>query len=220
VTPRRAPDSFQGFSPEAFDFFVSLAANNQREWFQEHRGIYERACREPMRRLVDELAPQGHIKLSRINRDMRFAYGRPPYRTYIAAGFDGNYISLSERGVFVGTGLYRPAGELLDRFRQAVGDPGSGTSLAEILTTLRGKEYIVDAHEWLKRVPHGYPADHPRAELLRMKGLFAGKTFGPTVPWISTRAALDRVRDAIGDLQPLAAWMRTVTAAPGNSTHT
>jgi uncharacterized protein (TIGR02453 family) len=216
MKPKRAPDSFQGFPREAFDFFVSLAANNNREWFHEHRKVYERACREPMKLLLNELAPESDVMLSRISRDARFAQGRPPYRTYIAGGFDGNYLSLSERGVFVGAGLYRPAGNLLDRFRRGVDDSKTGERLTKILDALREKDFVVDTHERLKRVPPGYPADHPRAELLRMKGLFGGKTF-PPAPWLSTRESIEAYRDAVVDLGPLAEWIRAHTREPNRA---
>ena len=202
---------FSGFSLEAFEFFASLAANNRREWFQDHKSVYERECRGPMKLLVDELAGPGRAKLSRINRDTRFLRGRPPYRAYIAAGFDGTYVSLSANGVFIGSGLYRPAGGVLRRFREAVDQEDSGRGLATIVTSLVERGYIVDTHERTRGVPRGFRADHPRAELLRMKGLFGGKMFTPS-PKLSTRASLEDFRGAIDDLRPLATWIREQVA--------
>jgi uncharacterized protein (TIGR02453 family) len=202
---------FSGFSPEAFEFFASLAANNSREWFQDHRHVYERECRAPMKLLVEELAGPGRAKLSRINRDTRFLRGRPPYRGYIAAGFDGNYLSLSANGAFIGSGLYRPAGEVLKRFRVAVDDEDSGEALATLLSSLVERGYIVDTHERTRGVPRGLRPDHPRAELLQMKGLFGGKIFAPS-PELSMGASLEEFRRAIDDLRPLATWIREKVA--------
>jgi len=204
----RIAGRFNGFPQEAFDFFEKLALHNNRDWFHAHQEVYERACREPMKQLVAELgAKPATTKLSRINRDVRFSRDTVPYRTYIAAGVDGNYISLSGAGLYVGAGLYKPEGPALERFRSAIDSNVSGRPLQRIVTSLRRKRYQVDTHERLTSAPRGYSADHPRIELLRMKGIFAGKTFAAE-PWVSTRGALQRIRRAINDVRPLADWLR------------
>jgi len=99
-------DTFNGFPDEAFTFFKQLARNNNRDWFQTHRETYEGACREPMKRLIAALgADPARSKITRINRDMRFARGRDPYRTHIAAGVGDWYLSLSAEGLYIGAGL-------------------------------------------------------------------------------------------------------------------
>jgi uncharacterized protein (TIGR02453 family) len=100
---------FGGFPREAFEFFEQLARHNNRDWFHARQQVYEQACREPMKQLIAELGanPVG-TKISRINRDMRFSRDKAPYRTYVAAGVRGNYISLSAAGLYVGTGIYKP----------------------------------------------------------------------------------------------------------------
>jgi uncharacterized protein (TIGR02453 family) len=199
---------FDGFPAEAFEFFEQLARHNNRDWFQAHTDVYERACREPMKLLVAELgANPATTKLTRINRDMRFSRDKGPYRTYIAAGVRGNYISLSAAGLFVGTGLYKPEPAALERLRNAIDSNVSGRMLQGIVTSLRRKRYQVDTHERLSSAPRGYPADHPRIELLRMKDIFAGKTFAPAA-WLSTRQSVQRIRRVVDDIRPLADWLR------------
>src|SRR5215211_4026313 len=98
---RRPPgaEPFTGFPLEGIEFFRELSAHNTREWFLAHKDVYERACRAPMQALAAALEPRwGAARISRINRDVRFARGRPPYKTYIAAGVGGRYISLSPEG--------------------------------------------------------------------------------------------------------------------------
>src|SRR5262249_30234497 len=149
------------------------ALHNSREWFQPRKAEYERVCRDPMRLLAMGLgADPTRSKLSRINRDIRFSRDKSPYRTYVATGFDGNYISLSAEGVFVGAGIYMPEADALECYREAVGDDRSGRGLTRIVATLKKKRYQVDTHDRLKTAPRGWPADHPRIELLKMKGLF------------------------------------------------
>lgn len=200
-------DEFRGFPREAFTFWTKLAKNNNRDWFQANKDVYERACRQPLQALVNDLKPlYGGGKISRINRDMRFARGQSPYKDYIAAGVGNSYISLSKQGVWVGTGMYKPEPAALARFRAAVADDGSGTALAELVRGLRRKRYDVSTHDTVASAPKGYDADHPRIELLRMKDIYAGKLLTPDT--LASPRALERVTRVMKDTEPLAAWLR------------
>lgn len=204
---------FAGFPREAFTFFEELASHNNRDWFQANKAVYERACRGPMQSLLAELAPTfGSGKLTRINRDMRFARGQAPYKTFIASGVGSRYyVSLSKDGLYIGTGIYMPDGPTLRRLRDAIADAASGRKIASILAALRRKRYYVGSHETTK-APRGYAEDHPRMELLRMKDLHAGKQLPPSS--LSTRKALDRVAAVMKDVDPLSDWLRRyVTSA-------
>jgi uncharacterized protein (TIGR02453 family) len=207
-SPEKAMTAFDGFPREAFGFFNQLALHNNREWFQAHKDEYERACREPMKQLVAALgADPASTKITRINRDLRFSRDKSPYRTYIAAGVRGCYVSLSAAGVYVGAGIYQPEPAALARFRDAVDDKKSGAALQRIVTSLRRKGYSVDTHERLTSAPRGYATDHPRIELLRMKDIFAGKTFAPDAS-LSTRRALSRIKGVMSGVRPLTDWLR------------
>ena len=202
------PDGFNGFPAEGFRFFRQLAANNNRDWFQAHKDVYERQCRAPMQLLMDELEPRyGKSKISRINRDLRFSRNRAPYKTYIAAGLGGNYIALSADGVWVGGGMYKPDAATLKRLRAAIDDSKTGSRLAQIVTTLRKKGYDVDSHDRLSSAPRGYEPDHPRLALLQMKDIYAGQQFSPQ-PWLSTAKARARIEQAMTDTRPLIKWLQ------------
>jgi uncharacterized protein (TIGR02453 family) len=199
---------FAGFPGDAIDFFEGLEKHNNREWFLGHKDLYERACREPMKALVDELGPKlGPSKISRINRDMRFARDKAPYKTHLAAGIGGTYVSLSSAGLYVGTGMYKPDSATLEKFRGAIDRDASGAQLAKIVTSLRRKGYHIDTHERLASAPRGYAAGHPRIDLLRMKDIFAGKSFAPE-PWLSTRKTLSKIERVVTDIRPLRDWLR------------
>ena len=198
---------FAGFPREAFAFFEGLASHNNREWFQANKDVYERACRAPMQSLLAELAPTyGSGKLTRINRDMRFARGQSPYKNFIASGVGSRYwVSLSKDGLYVGTGIYMPDGATLRRLREAIDEDASGRKLASIVGGLRRKRYSVSTHESTANAPRGYTDEHPRIELLRMKDVHAGKQLPPSV--LATRKALDRVVAVMNDIKPLSDWL-------------
>ena len=200
-------DEFTGFSREAFTFWTKLEKNNNREWFQANKDVYERACRQPLQALIEELKPlHGGGKISRINRDMRFARDKSPYKAYIAAGVGSSYISLSKQGIWVGTGMYKPEPAVLARFRAAVADAESGAALTALVRALRRKGYDVATHDTLASAPKGYDANHPRIELLRMKDIYAGKMLPPDA--LASSKALERVTCVMSDTEPLAAWLR------------
>jgi uncharacterized protein (TIGR02453 family) len=199
-------DGFAGFPQEATQFFRDLARNNNRDWFQAHKELYEQACREPLKMLVTELDPMGTPHISRINRDMRFVRDAAPYRTHLSTGVLKTYINLSAEGLYVGTGLYRPEPPVLQKFRSAIAANESGRELARIVSAIRKKGYVVGTHESVNSVPRGFAADHPRIDLLRMKDIFAGRMIEPG-PTLASRKAIAAVKRVMGDVEPLASWI-------------
>ena len=200
-------EGFTGFPREATEFFGELARNNNRDWFQAHKDVYEQACREPLKALVAELDPLGSAHISRINRDMRFSRDGAPYKTHLAAGVLNTYVNLSAEGLYVGTGMYRPEPAVLQKFRSAIDSDKPGRDLAKIVSTIRRKGYTVGTHESLASTPRGFAADHPRIDLLRMKDIFAGKMIKPG-PVLASRKSVAAVRKVMADVQPLGEWLR------------
>src|SRR5947207_2371950 len=131
-------DTFTGFPAEAFTFFRQLTRNNNRDWFLGKKEVYERSCRTPLAQFIEALGGNASSsRITRMNRDIRFSRDKSPYRTYIAGGVSGNYISLSADGLFVGTGLYKPEPAVLGRLRDAIADEKSGRELERIVQQLR-----------------------------------------------------------------------------------
>jgi uncharacterized protein (TIGR02453 family) len=90
--------TFTGFKPEAIQFLVDLAANNERSWFQPRKAEYERLLKEPLEQLIaalaERFAARGIPLLAdparspfRIYRDVRFSKDKSPYKTNIGASF-------------------------------------------------------------------------------------------------------------------------------------
>ncbi|MEQ1701750.1 MAG: DUF2461 family protein, partial [Ilumatobacteraceae bacterium] len=64
---------------------------------------------------------------------------------------------------------------------------------------------VIDAGD-LKRVPRPFPADHPRAELLKLKRLLAARSF--TRPeWLETRTAISKIQATWQQLGPMSDWL-------------
>ncbi|MDD4801289.1 MAG: DUF2461 family protein, partial [Proteiniphilum sp.] len=51
---------FTGFTPEAISFLRELKENNDREWFNERKQIYQDSLLQPFRSLAVMLSPAMH----------------------------------------------------------------------------------------------------------------------------------------------------------------
>ena len=207
--------AFTGWPVEAVEFYDGLEDDNTKAYWQEHKPVYDRCVKAPMDALLAELADDfGAGRTFRPNRDVRFSADKTPYKTNCAAQLPGGYVSFSAEGLFVGAGLYMPSPEQLGRFREAVAAERSGKQLAAIVAALRKAGYEVSAHETLKTAPKGYPVDHPRIELLRLKGVVMSRSW-PVGAWLGTKKAKDRVVGCLTDARPLTAWLeRAVGPVP------
>lgn len=87
------PGPFCGFHPDGFRFFRQLARHNEKPWFDRHRAVYQENVAGALQRLFHRLLPtmlalhpgfeaSGRTgkNFSRINRDIRFARDKSPYR--------------------------------------------------------------------------------------------------------------------------------------------
>ena len=181
------------FNPQALKFLKSLARNNDREWFNPRKAIYERELKEPMLALIDEIsegmeafAPP-HVRpphkiMMRIYRDTRFAADKRPYKHQVSAWWarrgmektsgGGFYMHIHPKEVLVSVGVYMPEREQLLAIRRWMAEHHAEyRALLKSLTKQRGSSQAftgIDA-EALTRMPKGFPADHPAGELLRAK---------------------------------------------------
>jgi len=192
--PKAAPLArFEGFADRDVRFFRTLAKNNRREWFQTHKPEYEDGWLRPMQALLVELRdridgffpchPLGDPKVFRIFRDVRFSKDKSPYKTHIGgyvavegaqagpSATAARYVHIGAEETFVASGQYMMDGPQLARFRAAVLDDRRGAAVAAILRRLERAGFEVGSHDALRRVPRGFDPDHPRAELLKRKGL-------------------------------------------------
>lgn len=230
---RSIPARFTGFADRDARFFTALAKHQDRDWFAAHRDEYDAGWLAPMKALLaavrEKLAPRyaheeiAAPKVFRIHRDVRFSKDKSPYKTHIGGylGIEGSgaagpssaaalYVHVAADELFVGAGQYMMDGDQLKRFRSAVDDPKRGPELAKLLAALTRAGFTIESYEQTQRVPRGFDPEHPRAELLRRKGLFVGfpdldrklLTSPKLVDWIVTHA-----RKPV----PLVEWLAATT---------
>jgi uncharacterized protein (TIGR02453 family) len=225
---------FEGFADDDAKFFRALARKNDRAWFVSHKAEFEQGWNAPMKQLLAQV--RGAIdksyahcdldepKVFRIFRDVRFSKDKSPYKTHI-----GGYIPLRRSGKkstdvpmalyfhvgaterFGAAGHYMMDPDSLVRFRTAVADEKRGKDLSKILATLAKKGLLPDSHDRYKRVPKGFDPDHPRAEMLKRKGLVV--TF-PALPkgMLEAPSLVKWVADQSKAAAPLVEWLVFATA--------
>ena len=107
-------------------FLAELDANNNRNWFQANRLMYEQSHEDMLEfadRLIDEMSSHDLIEtisakrsLFRIYRDVRFGNDKTPYKTNWGGGLKrataelrgGYYYQVGPKGSFVMGGFFGP----------------------------------------------------------------------------------------------------------------
>ena len=218
---------FEGFADSSARFFHALARNQNRDWFLAHKHEYEQGWAEPMMALLTEVREKvarsysqseiGEPKVFRIFRDVRFSRDKSPYKTHVAgylplAGTGGRLPGPAALYLHLGTDSYVGAGhwvmdsDQLARFRAAVLDERRGKEVAAILAKLEKAGFVAGSHDTLKKVPRGIDPDHPRAELLKRKGLVVEfPRFARTL--IASRGLVDWVAKETKRAAPLVQWL-------------
>ncbi|MHB1474741.1 MAG: DUF2461 domain-containing protein [Dermatophilaceae bacterium] len=200
--------TFHGWTDAALDFYEGLEIDNSRGYWQAHRKVYDEQVRGPMEALLAELCDEfGDAKIFRPHRDIRFSADKTPYKTNVGAALASHdYVQVSAGGLAVASGTYVFATDQLARYRRAVALDLTGEALAKIVDDVRAAGLTITAGGTLTTAPRGYPRDHPRIELLRMKGLVTWKEW-PVEPWLATAEAKDKVVAVLRASAPLVEWL-------------
>ncbi len=187
--PAKTAASFQGFPTATRKFLKELEANNNREWFAEHKQRYENDVVAPalafitaMEPLIEGISPRFMAiptkvggSLMRIYKDTRFSKDKTPYKTNVGVHFrherakdvhaPGYYLHIDNTRCFLGVGLWRPCSEALAGIRKRIDEKPA--------EWVRVRDDKAQAKVWklegdsLKRAPKGYPMDHPLIEDLK-----------------------------------------------------
>lgn len=183
------------FTQGTFEFLAALAANNRREWFDEHKMHYEATVRTPALNFISDIAPDlaqipPHFlalpkkvggALMRVNRDIRFGADKRPYKTNIGIQFrhevgkdvhaPGFYLHIEPNDCFVGVGLWRPDAIALGKIRDAIVEKGDAWLAARDDKSFNRKFSL--AGDALSNPPRGYAKDHPLLQDLKRKDFIA-----------------------------------------------
>ncbi len=180
-------------------FLKDLSKNNNREWFEKNRKVYE-AAKADYLELVGKILTELQKKdasleglepkqcIFRINRDVRFSKDKSPYKLNMGASFSkggkkspsaGYYFQCQPGNSFIAGGLWMPMAPELKKVRQEI--DYSHDEFDRIVTNKkfvaqfgeleRPKEYV------LSRPPKGYEDTNPAIEYLKLKSFIVSSDF-------------------------------------------
>jgi len=178
-------------------FLKDLQKNNNKPWFDKNRPVYEDAKTDFaafIQTVIDKHAKKDErikeLKAKectfRINRDVRFAKDKSPYKNNFGASINsggkksvyaGYYFHCQPGAAFVGGGLWIPMPPDLKKVRQEI--DYCFDEFKKILSAKKFKAVYGDldktAEVSLVKVPQGFEKDHPAAEYIKLKSFLAMK---------------------------------------------
>ncbi len=181
-------------------FLKALKKNNNKEWFDKNRKIYEQAKADYLNFVtillneiqgfdtsLMELQPKQCI--FRLNRDVRFSKNKDPYKTNFGASFSkgakkiqtaGYYFHLEPGENFVGGGLWMPMAPDLNKVRQEI--DYCYKEFSSILNKPAFKSTYGDMDNSMKlvRPPKRFEIDNPALEYIKLKSFVVTRTIKDT----------------------------------------
>lgn len=135
--------SFTGFSKNTIDFLNNLKRNNNKDWFEENKQVYNRYLLEPLRGLVADLSyfmleidplfevtPAVNKTISRIYRDIRFSKDKSLFKTNMWITFKrpqkdwkdapAYFFEISPDSYRFGMGFYSATPSTMKKFRELI----------------------------------------------------------------------------------------------------
>lgn len=186
------------FQQSTIQFLRTLAKNNNKVWFDEHRNNYLAAKKDYENFISSLIKKVGAFDTDvkelqvkdctfRINRDIRFSKNKTPYKVNMGASLNrggkksiyaGYYFHLEPGNKsFAGGGLWMPMAPELKKVRQEI-----DYNFNEFTDILKGKKFVahfkeVDTTDDVKltNLPRGYEKTNPATDFLKLKSFIAIK---------------------------------------------
>lgn len=172
--------------PVIFQFLKDLTANNNREWFNEHRDEYE-AARTDFENFLSLVITrislfddsirgiQPKDCTYRIYRDTRFSSDKTPYKTHFGGYINakgkksnhcGYYVHVQPGSCMLAGGSLCLPPNILKALRQSIYD-----NIDEYRSIVEDPEFKkffpVIGEDWLKTAPKGFPKDFKYIDYLK-----------------------------------------------------
>ena len=222
------------FESRTIRFLEELKANNNREWFKEHKSRYEDDVLDVALRFIismqeplAEFAPRFTAvptrvggSLMRVYRDTRFSKNKLPYKTNIGIQFrheqakdvhsPGYYVHIDPDEVFLGAGMWRPDADALRGIRERI-----ATKPLEWQRTMDDRSFSRHfslGGETLTRPPRGFDKDHECIEDIKRKSFFLMREVKPSLA--KSAGFLDEVESTFMAGRPLLSFISHALEVP------
>lgn len=220
-----------GIYQSGFDFLHSLKEHNNREWFNEHKTIFQEELQKIeafAEALLEKLnahdlieTPSGKKSLYRIYRDTRFSNDKTPYKTHWSGSFKratkqrrgGYYFHIEPGNSLIAGGFFAPVPQDLKLIRDDI-----AFDAAPLRKILKSKSFVTMfgtlQGEQLKTAPKGIPADHEAIDLLRYKQFLLIRKF--TDKEVLSASFIEEADKTFAAMRPFFDYMSEVLTLDGN----
>ncbi len=174
-------DKFNGFPVETLRFLSDLRLNNNKPWFEAHKGEYERFVLEPLQNLVMDIGPfmltidpdfearpRVDKTISRIYRDTRFSHDKSPYKSCMWLTFKrpikdwkdapAYFLEITPDSYRYGMGFYSASKETMDRLRKA-SDGKPKEFMKAVSFYSKQQDFVVEGEKYKRVLNSGIPKD-------------------------------------------------------------
>lgn len=220
-------ESLKNFPFEALTFLRRLSKNNNRDWFEKNREVYESKLLKPAQAFVElvgihlldinpkmQAIPKIDKSIFRIHRDVRFSKNKAPYKTNLGIIFwegpakkmesSGLYFHIDTKNYFIATGMYEFTKDQLKRYRKIVAMKSNAEEIKQIIKKISRKGYKIGGKHY-KQVPRGFDKEYKFADLLLHNGVYAFKE--EKVNMLKGKDPIKFTVKVFKDLQPLHDWL-------------
>ena len=176
-------------------FLKDLKLNNSKEWLDDNKKSYENTKNDILTLTDEPITTVSEIDktisyayhdpkkcITRLNRDLRFAKDKTPYKTdyYIVLNKNGKnspsafyFLHIEPNNCFVGGGVYNPQPEQLKKIRQEIDYAfDEWTTIISDKTFKKTFPNSINNSGVLKRSPKEYGEENKASDFLKMKGFF------------------------------------------------
>lgn len=174
--------------PSTLQFLRNLQKNNNRDWFNDNKTIYQEAQQDVVSfvgNLIEQMAAfdeevgkvDAKKSLFRIYRDTRFSKDKSPYKTNFGASLGmgkgnqkaGYYLHIEPGKSFLAGGIYMPEPSVLKAIRKEISAFGEEFKMILEKDDFRNYFRGLSVEDKLKNVPQGFEKDDKMAEFLKLK---------------------------------------------------
>ena len=213
------------------DFLNLLKHHNNRDWFNEHKSLFQQELQ-----LVEDFAEallqklgkhdlietlSGKKSLYRIYRDTRFSHNKIPYKTHWSGSFKratkqrrgGYYFHIEQGNSFIAGGFFGPEAADLKLIRDDI-----AFDAAPLRKILKSKSFVsmfgALEGEQLKSAPKGFAIDHEAIDLLRYKQFLMIRKFSDEE--VLKASFLEEADNTFKAMRPFLDYMSEVLSMDGN----
>lgn len=222
---------FEGFPPQALQYYADIAREQRREWFEANREAYMTHVIEPAQAFIPALGQRlaqwrprvqwnsnhtGRGSFKKIQTDVRFNKGRDPYKTYAQMIFwEGPLATKKENSCFIVTfmpdkvvlaaGLKYMEPGTLKAFRLQAAEDKAGARLRSAVRKAEAAGCEIGGEHY-KKVPRGIDPGHKNAGLLRHDALYAWAKWSPPPAELHGGEFVDWCLAGFEAMNPLHTW--------------